>query len=168
MEPLVQYVSDNAASLAKIQAVMEKGALGVTFRVSPTAGMPSDSQQGHNMDGCFTAICYTDKEKNMPRLCRTWCRDVFPLEQPSNAHEETLFQKGGGIYGLRQANIFAYLALAIELVWANPSLQVAEHEMWYLTDCYSRAASARISIVYGDETALVMALEQERLADEIS
>jgi hypothetical protein len=69
------------------------------------------------------------------------------VEQPNNEQEEALLKKGG-IYGLRRANIFAYLA----------SLEVDEYEQLYLDDYYRRAGSSRLNIIHGPDGAVAIAL----------
>jgi hypothetical protein len=153
---IVQYVSDNSDSLAKIQSIVEKGALGIKFCVVPH-GPPFADRLAPGGEGFATINCNLGKDR--PNMCRAWCREIWLPDHPANKLDKALMKDAGNPFARNHANIFGYLALAIELVYSNPSLPIDELDTLYLNDSLQRTSMSR---------AMILQRELERLGLETS
>jgi len=92
--------------------------------------------------------------RETPRLCRAWGREIKFSDAPADKllEEALMIEHEGGNEGRCFINIFGYLALAIELIYGNPALEIREMQQLYLNDRYSRAVNSRAMLVQREMT----------------
>lgn len=135
--PFVTYVSDNADTLAAIQRTVEKGALGVQFRDAPCE---SDKDRIGQMKGFCTIDCVLDDK---PTKCRSLCREIWMVELPSDKLDDALWQESQPPYGRIQNALVGCFGVALELVKANPSLDLSGDERKRLSELQASATELR-------------------------
>lgn len=133
---LVQYMARDADSLQKVQSIIERGVLGVELNVLPAS--PSCDAIG-GTSGLATVDC--DLGPGKPNVCRAWCREVWLPKEPSNEIDRKL--SAISPFLRNQANLFGYVALSIELVFENPSLNLDDEAMLLLKDYAVKSAEQR-------------------------
>jgi hypothetical protein len=153
--PIVAYMSDDANLLAKIQAIVEKGALGIRFRVDPS-DPTSDSLGG--LEGFGTVACSLGEGK--PAMCRAMCREIRLSTEPFDRLDDTLMKEHGGMCRI-QNNIVGYFGLALELVKSNPERTLGPEENCRLSELQATANDLRTRLVTSGNQRLGLALSEE-------
>jgi hypothetical protein len=150
-EDFVKIVSDDREALNQVSAILETGAVGIRFKVSPEQYGLADTIA--NKPG-FLVIDYQDDEKsNIHKTCRTYCRVMQPTEQPFDKLDSMLWAMTSSARPpqppvLRMhSNLVGLFGVALELIQANPILQPTESQQTKLQVLHDYARIARMRII---------------------
>jgi hypothetical protein len=88
---IASYVSDDAKTLAAIQAIVEKGDVGMQFTVVPSHSS-GDRLSGDEQAGFVNIACHLDEGK--PSQCRTMCREIILPSTPYDSLDSRMATKG--------------------------------------------------------------------------
>lgn len=122
----VQFVSDDTEALNNMQAVIERGGFGIKFSVTRIRGT---SDPIGNEDG-FLVIDCVSKDTRLPQRCRTYGRAVSYTPLPFGKLDSMLWMMTDEEPPLMRMQylLMGFLGVALELVRANPSLNLTERE----------------------------------------
>lgn len=128
---LVQFVSDDADALNRIQAIFERGGFGIRYQVTK---MDGQSDPIGRQDGFVVIDC--DLGDGLPRKCRTYGRAVTWTPEPFDKLDSILWMMTYEKPPLQrmQNNLIGFLGVAVELVRANPSLDLSEEQVQELKE----------------------------------
>ncbi|CAB9496038.1 expressed unknown protein [Seminavis robusta] len=85
-EDYIKFVSDDREALNQVSAILETGSLGIKFMVCNPQGMPDNigSKEG------FLVIDYQDNVSEAPKTCRTYCRAMSFVRDPTDKLDSML------------------------------------------------------------------------------
>jgi len=126
---------------------MEKGALGIRFRVDKI----SHGDSLGDLDG-FVTIDWKSGEGEVKK-CRVMCREMRLPSKPFDSLDKA-FMEEGDRYRRTQNNTIGYFGIALEVMKANPAISMDEEETRKFNSLCDEARRIRSSLIELDTRRL--------------